>query len=197
MRRTIFLLGVILLTAAPAAPQTPSQMFVFTLSGGFFFPSSPHFEDVYQTNSDLVWGVGACLPLGNMLFLTADMSWFNAEAFPGPVVDSSTSLHEKFIHLGLLDKQPFVGNLLLRFSAGFSYVTVTQDLSGPNSPAQSVEADRKIGYYGGIGMEHFLGDPHLSVFGDAVYDYRRSYRRELAGDFGGVRIIAGVHLYLY
>lgn len=195
--RYTVVLGIVLLLGVPVRAQTQSQMFVFTLYGGFFYPSNPHFEEVYQTGSDLIWGFGFSLPIDNMLFLSGDFSFFNAETFPGAVVDSSTSLREKFIHLGLIDKQPFVGSFLLRFSAGFSYVTITQSSTGPNSPDQSVDADRKIGYYGGVGIEHFLGDAHLSVFGDAIYDYRRSYRKELSGDFGGLRIIAGVHLYMF
>ncbi len=56
----------------------------------------------------------------------------------------------------------------------------------------------KIVYYGGIGIEQPLEEEgHISAFIDAIYDYRHSERKELFGDFGGIRIILGINLFLF
>ncbi len=171
--------------------------FIFTAYGGLFFPSNPHFQQVYGSSSDLIWGVGVSLPLQSSIFLAADVGFFHTESFLDPGRDSTTALSERFIHVGIIDKLPLAGALFLRLSGGFNYVTVTQTVTGSVSGEQSADADKKIGYYAGLGIEHFIEGSHLSFFADGIYDYRRSDQKELYGDFGGTRFVIGAHIYMF
>lgn len=194
MRRILpLLIGFFTWTAGQAQPQPP---FIFTAYGGLFFPSYTQFKDTYQSNSDLIWGIGVSLPVYSSLYLIGDMSFFKSEALVVPAIDSASALEERFIHVGILSKQPLAGSVLLRLSGGFSYVTIQQRTWSSRPAERFVEADKKIGYFGGIGVEQFLS-PHLSLFGDVLYDYRRSRQKELSGDFGGVRLVLGVHAHLF
>ncbi len=175
----------------------PSQSFILTLYGGLYFPSNDQFKAIYQTNSDIVWGFGVALPATATLFFTGDYSFFRPETFPYAVSDSSTKLNEKFLHLGLLSKQPLSKWMSLRLSGGFSYTSISQTTSGPASGDHTVDADKAIGYYGGIGIEQMLENGHFSFFADAIYDYRRSRQEGFSGDFGGIRTVLGVHLIMF
>lgn len=177
--------------------QTTQMPFVFTLYGGLFFPSNIHFADMYQSHSDLVWGGGVALPVEKSLYITADEAFFRTKAFVDPGQDSSASLAENFIHFGLLMKQPVSGGVFLRLMGGLNYVSVKQTFSSPNAPDQSIEAEKKVGFFIGSGVEEMLPDASASLFGDVVYDYRRSHEKELEGDWGGVRVVLGVHLFLF
>jgi hypothetical protein len=182
-----------------AAAQTAQPPFIFSLYGGLFFPSNLHFKEIYQSTSERIWGVGVCLPVAGSLFLTGDIAYFRAEGFIGSPTDSGSVLEQKFIHAGIISKQPLGAGFLMRLSGGLNYVTVKETRTGSASVgAHSIEADRSIGYYGGIGMESFLDQSgKISLFGDVIYDYRRSHQEDLYGDFGGVRTVLGVHLYLF
>lgn len=171
--------------------------FVFTAYGGLFFPSNLHFQQTYGSNSDLIWGLGISLPVQSSIFISADVGFFRPETFLDPSRDSTIALNERFIHAGIIDKLPLAGALFLRLSGGFNYVTITQTIKGPVSGEQSIDADKKIGYYAGLGIEHFIEGSHLSFFVDALYDYRRSNRKELYGDFGGMRVVVGAHIYMF
>ncbi len=171
--------------------------FVFTIYGGLFFPSNPHYSDLYQSSSDAIWGVGVGLPLSHTLFVTADYSFFRPETFPYAVPDSSTKLNEKFLHLGLLSRQPLAGAIFLRLSGGISFTSITQTTSGPHGSDRSLDADNALGYYGGAGIEEQVGDGHIAIFSDVLYDYRRSRGQGLSGDFGGVRAVLGAHLIFF
>jgi hypothetical protein len=175
-----------------------SQAFVFTLYGGLFIPSNIDFRSNYKSNSDLIWGVGIGLPMSSTLFATSDISYFSVKGLADPTIDSTLKLEERFIHIGVLNKQPLTGNFFIRLSGGISYTTAKQILSSNRTQATTAEADKKLGYYGGIGIEQPL-DPqgHLSLFADLIYDYRRSERKELYGDYGGIRVILGIHMIMF
>ncbi|MBA4313419.1 MAG: hypothetical protein C0417_12420 [Chlorobiaceae bacterium] len=175
-----------------------SQAFVFTLYGGLFLPSNIDFRSNYKSNSDLIWGAGIGLPMAPTLFATSDISYFNVKGLVDPSIDSTLKLEERFIHIGVLNKQPLTGNIFIRLSGGISYTTVKQILSSNRTPATTIEADKKLGYYGGIGIEQPLEQQgHLSLFADVIYDYRRSEKKELYGDFGGIRVILGIHMIMF
>lgn len=177
------------------AQQQPP--FILTAYGGLFFPANAEFSVTYRSSSDLMYGFGVCLPVQSTIFLISDYAFFKSEAFLNVPNDSSLSLSEKFLHVGLMNKLQLSKTLFLRFSAGMNLVTITQRSSSTQTPEQSVEGDKKIGYFGGFGLEQLTGDPHVSFFADVVYDYRRSRQKELSGDFGGVRIVVGAHLIMF
>ena len=191
-----FLMVLLLVAACAVTALSQSQPpFIFTLSGGLFYPSQPQFKDVFGTSSDIIWGGGGSVPIGGPYYIMVDYGRFRAETFPG-AVDTSVVLEERFIHAGILLKER-IGQLnMIRISGGFSYGTATLTTSGGASPATPADADKSIGYFGGIGIEQLL-DPHLSVFGDIIYDYKHSRARELSGDFGGTRLAVGVNIILF
>jgi len=199
--KTLFLVMVAL--SLVIAPQTLAQSedaqppFIFTIYGGLFFPSNVHFKDVYNSNSELVYGFGVTLPIGGTLFLAGDLGLFKAEASLDPSRDSSIQLEERFFHLGVISKQPVTYRLFIRLSGGLNYVPVKQRITSPQSLEVSAEAEKKFGYFGGIGLEEMFEDGRASIFGDVLYDYRRSHVKELEGDFGGVRLVIGMHLFLF
>ncbi|MBI1803777.1 MAG: hypothetical protein HY033_02930 [Ignavibacteriae bacterium] len=194
------ILAAVLLMPAPAIraqDEGEQPPFIFTVYGGLFFPSNVHFKDVYNSQSELLYGFGATLPLGGTMFLAGDLALFKAEAFVDPSQDSSIELQERFYHLGIISKQPVEKRLFLRLTGGLNYVTIKQRMTSPQSPERSTEAEKKIGYFGGIGIEQMFEDGKASLFGDVIYDYRRSHQKELEGDFGGVRLVVGMHLFLF
>src|SRR5260221_12581674 len=116
------------------------QPFVLTVYGGLFFPGNAHFRDTFQSSSDLLYGFGVGLPIEKSLLITGDMSFFKSEALLAQLPDSVGKFQERFIHVGLLSKQPFAPALFLRLSGGLNYVTVKQTSSGPQSQEQSLES---------------------------------------------------------
>ena len=191
----LFIGLVFTVTSMTIAQQ--QQMFILTTYGGLFFPGKSDFKDTYKASSDLMYGFGICLPLQSSLFLIGEYGVFQSQAFLSTPNDSSLALDERFWHAGLMAKQPLTRSIFLRFSGGLNLVSVKQTTSSANVSEQSIEATKKIGYFGGAGLEYFQPDTHVSFFGDMVYDYRRVRDKELFGDFGGVRIVVGIHLYMY
>ena len=192
-----FVVYAILFSLAPSV-FAQEQPFIFTLYGGLFFPAHPNFRATYQSSSDLIWGVGICLPVRAPIFAAGDISFFNSKAIVDQSYDSTMELSERFIHIGILSKQFLGGSIFLRLSGGLSYISIKQTTSGSRSPERSQNADKRLGYFGGVGFEQPLdAEGRSSLFGDVIYDYRRSRQKELYGDFGGIRLVLGVHLFLF
>jgi hypothetical protein len=177
--------------------QSSQPPFIFTLYGGLFFPANLDFPARYHSNSDIIWGIGVALPATSSLFITGDQGFFKTDAFVDRIPDSTASLEEHFLHAGILLKHPLVQLISLRLSGGISYTSVKQTIAGPSTPSTTTEADKKLGYYGGAGIEELVPDLHIAVFCDVIYDYRRVHQPNLVGDFGGVRAVLGVHLILF
>jgi hypothetical protein len=196
MKRVCLTLLLLCLTALPAVSQNQPP-FILTGYGGLFFPANAGFHETFQSSSDLIYGFGVALPVASTLFVISDYAFFHADAFISSPNDSAVSLAEKFIHLGLMNKQPLSQNISLRFSAGINRISVTQRTSSAQSPEQAVDADTRVGYFAGIGLEQQTAEPHLAFFADVLYDYRRSRQRELQGDFGGVRLVIGAHIIMF
>ncbi|MBI4810600.1 MAG: hypothetical protein HY800_04010, partial [Ignavibacteriales bacterium] len=123
-RLRYFLPGLLVLITSVSYAQ--SQPFVFTLFGGLFFPSHVDFKETYRTNSDIIWGVGFSLPVKSTLYIGSDVSYFRAKSLAESLTDSTMKLEERFIHIGVLNKQPLTGSFLIRLSAGLSYTTIKQ-----------------------------------------------------------------------
>jgi len=190
--------AIIILLFIPTIAFTQNQAFVLTAYGGLFFPSYNYFRSTYKSASDIIWGTGICLPFKSSLYAAGDISFFKTKAVVESQTDSSTELFERFIHIGIINKQILSGNVFIRLSCGLSYASIKQTTSSFRTPEQSKEADKKLGYYAGIGLEQPLDEEgHLFIFGDVLYDYRRSQQKELYGDFGGVRVILGLHLFMF
>lgn len=195
-RKTVILAASLLMAASPALSQSQPP-FILTVYGGLFFPSNIHHRDVYKSGSDLIYGFGVGLPINKLLVVTGDMSFFKSEVLLGQLPDSASKFEEKFTHVGLLSKQPFSQTLFLRLSGGFNYITVKQTTTGPQSTEQSVESERKLGYFGGIGFEQLFEGGRTSLFFDLLYDYRHLNDLNFNGDYGGTRIVVGTHIYLF
>ncbi len=189
------LLALLIPWALPAHAQ--EQTFIFKLYGGLFFPSNAQFHDLYKSNSEAIWGGGVSLPMGSYVFLDGDIGIFRASTYLDPGSDSSAALEENIIHVGLLHKQQIGRLLFFRATAGLNYITIREKVTSPRSPDVVIEGDKKTGYYAGIGMERMVESGQASIFADLMYDYRRSHRQELEGDFGGVRLIIGLHIILF
>lgn len=178
--------------------RAQNQPFVFTAYGGLFFPSNLKFNEIAESRSDLIWGGGIALPVAVSLYITADWANFSSKALIDQMIDSTVTLDERFIHIGVLDKQRLFISVLLRISGGFSYTFIREKYSSTLAGEHHDDADKKIGYYGGIGIEQLLdAENHFSIFTDLIYDYRRSVKKELYGDFGGVRVVVGCHLFVF
>jgi hypothetical protein len=197
MKRTCITVIFLLIATTSLAQAQAQQPFIVTVYGGLFFPAHFHYKEVYQSSSDLIYGFGIGLPVNMSLIVTGDMSWFKSEAILGQVVDSLTRLEEKFIHVGLLSKQPVTDRLSVRLSGGLNYISITQSVTGAQSGEQSVDAEKKIGYFGGLGIEHLFDGGRMSLFGDVVYDYRRLHDANFNGDYGGLRCVIGVNFILF
>ena len=181
----------------PAQSDAQQQPFIFKLYGGLFFPSNDQFHDLYKSNSEAIWGAGVSIPLGGFVFLDGDLGIFRASVTLDPQIDSSASFEENIIHVGLLHKQQVGRLLFIRASAGVNFAMIKQKYESPRSGGQEVEADKKLGYFAGIGAEQIMESGEASLYADLIYDYRRSHRNELAGDFGGLRLVIGLHIFLF
>jgi hypothetical protein len=192
---SIFLVSMIFLSSGLWAQDNPP--FIFTLSGGLFFPSKADFPQVYQSHSDLLWAVGVNLPVGSGLFAAGDYAFFKSRGYFNVGLDSTARYEQRIIHAGVLNKQPLSQKIFIRLTAGFNYVRVKQTSVSPRSSELIIETDPTIAYFGGIGIEQLLEDPHVSLFADAIYDYSRSHKKEFSGDFGGIRLVIGINLILF
>jgi hypothetical protein len=193
----LVIIAALLVVSSRTQAQGQQQPFIFTAYGGLFFPSYVEFERIYQSSSDLMWGVGVCLPFAENTYATGDIGWFKAEGFFDADHDSAAVLRSKFLHAGILHKQSLGRLFFVRFSGGLSFGSTSQSRSGSHSEEQTVDAEKRLGYFFGVGAERLLDSGRLSFFADAVYDYRRSRSRELFGDFGGLRLVVGAHVYLF
>mgnify|MGYP001430018643 CR=1 FL=1 len=197
MKLLTTIMFILALSSASTSFAQPQQPFIAKLYGGLFFPSIEHFEDVYHSGSEAIWGVGVSLPMGSFVFLDGDFGFFRASALIDPVIDSSVYYEENIIHVGLLHKQQIGRLIFFRALAGLNYATVKQRYTSPRFPGQTIEADKKIGYFGGAGIERMVESGQASFFADLIYDYRRSHVKEFEGDLGGVRLVIGIHVFLF
>lgn len=183
---------------SPARAQNPSIPPFYQVYGGLFYPSESGFREAFDAPSDFVWGMGMGLPVsGDFLFIIAEYSWFRAQAYvPGPP-EVNRELAHNFIHVGLLNKVYFSPTLALRFQGGVNYNSIERKEIPVGGTETKSGLGRKIGYFGGVGIENAISGGRMSVFADAVYDYRRSTDRAMFGDFGGVRIVAGVSVFWF
>jgi hypothetical protein len=189
--------AALLAGAEPAAAQfTESRLpFYYAVHGGLFFPSRENFRETYGSASDLVWGFGVAFPITNdFLYMVTDIAWFSSEGLLDAQADSTVRLEERFIHLGLLDKVFISQRDAVRIQAGLSYAQIKEAVTGPVSGELSAELPRKLGYFGGVGLEHIPAGGGLAFYADLLYEYRRSRERSLPGDFGGVRLELGVNV---
>jgi hypothetical protein len=163
MKTTILVLLALLLAGPTQSGAQAQQPFIFKLYGGLFFPGNDQFHDVYKSNSEKIWGVGVSIPLGGFVFLEGDIGYFRASASLNPQIDSSASLEENIIHVGLLHKAQISRVLFIRTSAGVNYATIKQKYESPRSPEQDFEADKKLGYFAGVALQRLdLRLPPLS-----------------------------------
>ena len=191
---TYLILLCVLIAPVAVAQQQP---FVLTAYGGLFFPSNVDYKDNFKSTSDAIYGFGVAIPVGQQLYLIADYSIFHAVAAPGLPNDSTLVLDEHFWHAGLLVKQPLTTLLLFRVSVGVNLVSVEQTTSSASAQPQTLGASRKFGFFGGPGIEYRTSDPHVAFFGDVIYDYRHVRDTQMFGDYGGVRLVVGMHVYLF
>ena len=197
MTRFYLLVVALIFAATSVTVAQQQQMFILTAYGGLFFPANVDFKDTYKSSSDLMYGFGVSLPIESSLFLIGEYGVFHSDALINTPNDSSLALDEHFWHAGLMLKQPVSRSVFFCLSGGLNLVSVKQTSSSASVPEQSIEAAKKVGYFGGAGFEYLPPNEHVSFFGDMVYDYRRVHEQELLGDFGGVRIVVGIHLYMY
>jgi opacity protein-like surface antigen len=196
-------LFVFLLPASAAAQSSkdPSTPPFYQTYGGLFYPTHSDFRETFDAASDFIWGTGFGLPItGEGLFLVIDLSWSKAKAYvPGQdgLPDADAEVSYSFWHFGLLDKPSITEKFALRFQAGVNYNHVETETTVDGSPTVKTELKRKFAFYGGAGAEHFIAEGRMGLFVDLLYDYRRSTDRQIYGDFGGVRLVAGISAYLF
>jgi hypothetical protein len=197
------LIAAAFLPAVPAAVPAQSKNdpaippFYHTYAG-LFYPSHADFKEQFGVSSYLIWGTGFGLPLSeDFLYLVIDLSWFQANAYqPGPPA-ANVELSQAFWHLGLLNKYFIAKTVGFRFQAGLNYNSAEMKYMPVGGPETRSELKRKLGFFGGAGIENQLYGGKMALFVDFVYDYRRSTEPEVYGDFGGSRIVAGLAAFLF
>lgn len=194
--RLVILVSAALLFLPGLGRAQATPPFIMSVSGGLFYPSYAEYRPTFQSSSDLIWSIGGSYPLEQSWFLTGDVAFFSSEAFFSPAMDTSIRLTERMIHFGAMRKAYLGGALFLRIMGGFNLVSVKHETSGPNAQGTSVEADRKVGYFAGVGVEELLPGQNIALCGNIIYDYRRVQQPDLAGDFGGVRLVLGLEFIL-
>lgn len=193
--RLLPLAALLLFVGSPVRSQgTPP--FILNVSGGLFFPAYTGYRSTFQSSSDLIWSVGGAYPLEQAWYLAGDVAFFSAEAFYSPAMDTSQRLTERLIHFGVMRKEYLGGPFFLRVMGGFNLVSVKYETAGPNSSGVAAEAERKFGYFAGLGIEELLPGANVALCGNVIYDYRRVQQSDLAGDFGGLRLVLGLEFIL-
>lgn len=196
MKNAALLLALValpLLVPAPASAQDPPIPPYYQLYGGLFYPGREGFRQEFGSPSDFVWGMGMGLPVSpDFLYLIADLSWFRAKALVPGSPDVNAELSQKFWHVGLLNKY-FIGRTVaFRFQGGVNFNSAEYRATPAGGAGTTTELKRKPGFFGGAGIENQIGGGRMAIFVDAVYDYRRSTEPSMNGDFGGIRIVAGL-----
>ena len=201
MKISIIVLAFLLVFPAAASAQNPPIPPFYQMSGGLFHPAQQDFNAKYHASSDLVWSSGMGLPLSaDFLYLVAELSWFRAKGFtPGApgTPDTSAELRHNFMHVGLMNKYFVAPALAVRFQGGMNYNSIEEKVTPAGGTEMKRRLPRKIGFYGGIGLENLMAGGRMSVFTEAMYDYRRSVDAAMYGDFGGVRVVAGLAVYWF
>jgi hypothetical protein len=197
--KTVLVITALLALLPSASPaQNPPIPPFYQVYGGLFYPSLEDFGGTFNSPSDFVWGMGMGLPVSpDFLYLVVDLSWFRAKALTPGTPDVNSELSQKFIHAGLLNKYYLSTTLAFRFQGGVNYNSIERKVTPAGGTEARTGLPRKIGFYGGIGVENMLAGGKMSLFADAVYDYRRSVEREMYGDFGGVRLVVGMAAYWF
>jgi len=183
---------------AGASAQNPAIPPFYQVYGGLFYPAQQGHRAEYGSPSDFVWGMGMGLPVSaDFLFIVSEFSWFKTKAVTPGTPDTNIALSQKFIHLGLMNKYFLATTLAVRTQGGLNYNAVERTATPAGGTEVKNELGRKFGFFGGLGLENMLAGGRMSVFIDAVYDYRRSVQREIYGDFGGVRVVGGISIYWF
>lgn len=198
MKKILFALALMVSLHTASHAQNPSIPPFYQTSGGLFYPALSGFRSTYISSSDFIWGMGMGLPVSaDYFYFIAELSWFRTSAVVPGTPDATSELAYNFVHLGLLNKYYVSSSVAFRFQGGLNYNSVERKTT-PDGGAEVKQAlPRKIGYYGGAGLENMLMGGRMSVFADFLYDYRRSTDREIYGDFGGYRVVMGLTVYWF
>lgn len=170
----------------------------YQIYGGLFYPAEINHRATYGTRSDFVWGMGMGLPVSaDFFYVITEYSWFKTKAVIPGAPDVSLELSQKFLHFGLMKKYFLAPALAFRFQGGFNYNFIERKVTPVGGRELKNSLGRKIGYFGGMGLENMVAGGRMAVFADLVYDYRRSVERDLYGDMGGIRITAGLSMFWF
>src|SRR2546426_5997783 len=140
-------LALIFLLCLSTVQAQQSPPFIFTVTGGLFFPARAEFSQVYQASSDLVWSVGAVFPGTYGVYFNIEYGKFTSTGFFDQAVDSGARYQEKFIHLGIINKRPLTQALMFRITAGVNRVNVSETTTTPKAPDTSIETGTLYGFY--------------------------------------------------
>ncbi len=193
-----FLFTLILAPAQTEAQGDPPIPPFYHTYGGLYYPALEGFGDQSGITSDFIWGTGFGLPISpDFLYLVVDLSWFQANAYTPGTPAGEHEMSVAFWHLGLLNKLFITKTVAMRFQAGANYNSAEIKFTPVGAIETKVELKRKFGFFGGTGFENQMFGGRMALFVDFVYDYRRSTDPLIYGDFGGVRIVAGLEAFLF
>jgi len=192
------MLALALALPAGAIAQNPSIPPFYQAYGGLFYPTHQDHRTVYGSPSDFVWGMGMGLPMDpHFLYLIVDYSRFSTTTVNRGGMDATIELQYQFFHIGLMNKVFIAPTLAFRAQGGLNYNYIARFTTPAGDVEFKDELGRKIGFFAGAGFENMVAGGKMSIFVDAIYDYRRSTEPVLYGDFGGVRIVGGLSLYWF
>jgi hypothetical protein len=194
------LLAVALFVLVPsgATAQDPEIPPFYQTSVGLFYPAHADFEGTYGVTSEFIWGTGFGVPLSaDYFYLVIDLSWFQANAYQPGTPAAEVELSQAFWHLGLMNKVFITKSVAVRFQGGLNYNSIETKVMPEGGAETKRELKRKIGFFGGAGLENQVFGGRVGIFFDFVYDYRRSTDPLMYGDFGGSRVVGGLAAYLF
>lgn len=170
----------------------------YSVHGGLFYPSHREFRSTFNSASDFIWGMSMGLPVSpDFLYIIGDISWFKSRGIVPDDPGTEAEVSYQFLHAGLLSKQFLSPMVAVRMQAGTNYNSVEWIIRPEGGEEIRNELSRKLGFFGGAGLETFMAQGKMSVFADFIYDYRRSSDRSFYGDFGGFRIVMGMSAYWF
>jgi len=201
----------LLISACAAHSQTPEREAVWVSGNvGMFASSIRDFSRDYTSNLCLAFGSSFGIPLSSGTYVYGKVTYLfrssNVTVFlsaPLPSAPNFTyeypesarlSFEQWTINAGAEHDIAIFEDLTLMLNGGFTFSTVSEDLTWPDGQ-QGYPGGDALGLFAGIGVESYFSGTRLGPFAECQFDYCRTDFHSGPVNLGGWNLMFGVKYY--
>ena len=206
----IFILLFICSFSIYSQTQKKKSLFV-SIHSGLFITSIENFEDTYDSQAGIVYGLGLGLPLSTKAFIYGKATLFSKNGTPvfrtyrfengettliDETREGSASFKQWIINGGILYNLLNNRIWILGVNGGITYSKISEEIKNSSgTTSSSVNGSGILGFFGGVVIEKKFDEKPISVFIDTQINITRSDVLSYVGNYGGINLNIGVRYF--